>query len=74
MDTNKVLEMIFLAVDGSKVTIAVPSPKDSLSNSEVDGVMNEIIQANIFSDNHGNLVKKYGARKVIKTVEEIPLE
>ncbi|HOA80052.1 MAG TPA: DUF2922 domain-containing protein [Defluviitaleaceae bacterium] len=74
MDTNKVLEMIFVADDGGKITISVPSPKEGLTDQEVDAVMDGIIEANIFSNNHGSLVEKSGARKVTKTIEEITLQ
>lgn len=73
METNKVLEMIFVANDGSKMTVSVPFPKDELTSAEVNTVMNEIIEADVFSDNHGSLVEKSVARTVTKTTEEIVL-
>jgi hypothetical protein len=73
METNQVLEMIFMANDGNKVTVSVPFPKAGLTGAEVNTAMTEIIGADIFSDNHGSFVDKSGARTITKTTEEIAL-
>jgi len=71
VETNKSLEMTFVADDGKKVTISVPSPRANMTESEVNNAMNQLIAADIFSDNHGSLIEKSGARTVTRTIETI---
>lgn len=59
---EKRLEMVFKNAGGNRTTISVLEPKDSLTGAEVNNVMNNILQKNVFITSGGELVEKVEAR------------
>lgn len=56
-DTNtRTLEMIFTTEGGKEVTVAVKDPKEGLTLTAVQTVMDTIIARNVFSSTSGDLV------------------
>jgi len=60
--------MVFKNAGGSNVTFSLRNPKDDITASEVQGVMDTIIAKNIFSTTGGDLTSKVRA-ELIDTTE-----
>lgn len=58
---ERILKMTFITESGSKATIRLRGAKEGLVNTDIDTVMNLIIDKNIFKFKGGTLVKKYSA-------------
>ena len=58
----KTLEMVFRNESGKSVTMSLLEPKDALTLTEVNTVMQNIISKNIFSTTSGDLVQVIEAR------------
>lgn len=58
----KTLEMVFRNENGKSVTLSLLEPKDNLTLTEVNTVMQDIISKNIFSTASGDLVQVVEAR------------
>jgi len=67
----KTLIMTFLNESGSKVSISVTKPKDTLTGAEISAAMDTIILKGIFFSTGGNLVSKYSAQIVDKNTTDI---
>lgn len=52
--------MTFLTTAGLKTTLSVSCVKTSLTEDQVNTLMNTVISKNIFETNSGDLVKKSG--------------
>ena len=59
---TKTLEMTFKDSTGKNVMISIPNPKDGLTLAQVDTVMEDIIDKNIFVTTNGNLVDAVEAK------------
>lgn len=70
MAIQKTLEMDFLTQLNKTHRFRVYEAKDDLTSLEVGAVMDEIINANIFSGNGGELTGKSAARMVIRETTE----
>lgn len=68
---TKNLEMIFVNAAGGKVILRVAEPKDNLQASEVQTVMNQIVNKDIFISSGGRLTGIAGARVVSRDVTEL---
>jgi len=68
---SKTLELIFVNAAGSKVTIRVADPKETLTETEVRTVMDQIVNKNVFTSTGGNLTGVAGARMVSRDVAEM---
>ncbi len=58
----KTLEMVFRNESGKSVTLRLLEPKDNLTLTEVNTVMQDIITKNVFSTTSGDLVQVVEAR------------
>ena len=58
----KTLDMVFRSESGKTVTLSLLEPKDTLTLTEVNTVMQDIISKNIFSTTSGDLVQVVEAR------------
>lgn len=67
------LELVFLNEAGSKVTMRVSDPKESLEASEVKTAMEQIVSSNVFYSTGGSLATASGARLVNRDVVEMEL-
>ena len=56
------LEMVFRNESGKSVTLSLLEPKDDLTLTEVNSVMQDIIAKNVFSTTSGDLVQVVEAR------------
>lgn len=65
------LEMTFNTARGSKTTISVYDPMETLTGTDVNTAMNEILATDIFSSTTGNLVSVNGARIVTRDITEL---
>ncbi|MBC7218219.1 MAG: DUF2922 domain-containing protein [Candidatus Caldatribacterium sp.] len=64
----KVLVMTFKNEAGQNVNVRVNYPRENLTGTEVDAVMDVILAKNIFPTTGGDLVEKVGAQIVETTV------
>jgi len=58
----KTLEMVFRNESGKTVTLSLLEPKDNLTLTAVNTVMQDIISKNVFSTTSGDLVQVVEAR------------
>lgn len=65
------LQMTFKNADDKKTNISVDNPKEDLEPSQIKGVMDGIIEKNIFHSNGVDLVDVIGAKFITTEVEEI---
>lgn len=68
---TKVLELIFINAGGKKVTFSLNDPREDLTEVEVRGIMENIINKNVFNSNAGDLAAVSSARIISKQVAEI---
>ncbi|MDA8443171.1 MAG: DUF2922 domain-containing protein [Peptococcaceae bacterium] len=59
---TKRLEMIFQNAAGKNVTVAVPEPKNPITDAEVKTAMDSIVTGNYFQSSGGDLQAVVGAR------------
>ena len=65
------LQMAFKNAEGGNFTISVNDPKDELTQEDVEGVMDTILDQNTFSSNGGDLTTKNHARIVTRQINTI---
>ncbi len=71
MATTQTLQMRFVTQGGSRVTISLDNPKDTLTEAEVTAAMDQIIASNVFTASGGDLVSKDSAQIIDRTVNVI---
>ncbi len=71
MATTQTLQMRFVTQAGSRVTISLDNPKDTLTEAEVTAAMDQIIASNVFTASGGDLVSKDSAQVIDRTVNVI---
>jgi len=71
MATTQTLQMRFVTQAGSRVTISLDNPKDTISEAEVTAAMDQIIAANVFTASGGDLVSKDSAQIIDRIVNVI---
>lgn len=71
MATTQTLQMSFVNQAGTRTTISLDNPKDTLTQAEVVAAMDLIIAKNIFNTVGGDLVSKYSAQIIDRTVNVI---
>lgn len=69
MDKN--LELIFKNTAGKNARLSVPDPKEDLTTEEVQALMDNILEKNVFETSGGDLVEIVGARLIQKEVIEL---
>lgn len=69
MDKN--LELIFKNVAGKNARLSIQNPKEDLTTQEVEALMNDIIDKNVFETSGGDLVEIVGARIVQREVIDL---
>lgn len=62
------LQLSFLTELGNTVTLSIPDPKPGLTETEVQQVMQTIIDKNVFTSTTGSLVAIKAARVVAREV------
>ncbi|WP_205842205.1 DUF2922 domain-containing protein [Natranaerobius trueperi] len=65
------LQMIFRNQDGKNVTISVNDPKEDLTEEDIETVMDEIIDRNIFMSPGGELKSKVAARVISRETDTV---
>jgi len=68
MAAIQTLQMSFVNQAGTRVTISLDNPKDTLTQAEVVAAMDQIIAKNIFISTGGDLVAKHSAQIIDRTV------
>ena len=63
---TKTLEMVFRNAAGQETVIRLADPKDDLTAAEVAGVMDLIVDKNIFTSKSGDLIQVEEARVVTR--------
>lgn len=71
MATTQTLQMRFITQAGTRATISLDNPKDTLTEAEVTAAMDQIIAKNVFLTTGGDLVAKDSAQIVDRTVNTI---
>ncbi|NLA27463.1 MAG: DUF2922 domain-containing protein [Firmicutes bacterium] len=66
---TRTLQMIFLNEEGRNVTISVPDARDDIEAVEVETVMSDILQRNIFLTTGGEISGLRKAQVVSRDVE-----
>nr|WP_312289500.1 DUF2922 domain-containing protein [Clostridium chromiireducens] len=62
------LSMVFTTEYGEKTTLSIPGVKSTITQTEVDALMDKIIEKNIFTVASGALVGKGSAQLIAKQV------
>ncbi|AXF57594.1 DUF2922 domain-containing protein [Salicibibacter kimchii] len=65
------LQMRFRNEEGRMSTISVNNPAEDIASSEVEEVMDQILDHNVFFTSGGLLVEKVDARLVSRSVEQM---
>ncbi len=73
MAVTQTLKMSFVNQAGTKTTISLDNPKDTLTQAEVTAAMDQIIAKNIFNSAGGDLVSKHSA-EIIDTTTTVLYE
>jgi len=73
MAVTQTLQMSFVNQLGTRTTISLDNPKDTLTQAEVTAAMDLIIAKNIFNSAGGDLVSKYSA-EIIDTTTNVLYE
>lgn len=68
---TQVLELKFDTGNGKTMTLIVDEPRDNLTSTEIEDVMQTIIASNIFHHNGSSLIAINQARIVERTISEI---
>jgi len=63
--------MTFVNQAGTRTTISLDNPKDTLIEAEVVAAMDQIIAKNIFNATGGDLVAKHSAQIIDRTVNVV---
>ncbi|AGL00262.1 DUF2922 domain-containing protein [Desulfoscipio gibsoniae] len=71
MATTQTLQMSFINQAGTRTTISLDNPKDTLTEAEVVAAMDQIIAKNIFNTSGGDLVAKHSAQIIDRTVNVV---
>jgi len=69
MATPKTLQLTFITEAGTKASISLTNPKNTLTTPAVVAAMDQIIAANIFDFVGGGLVSKYSAHVIDKQTQ-----
>lgn len=71
---KKTLELIFQTSGGGKFRLAVPDPREDVTETEVEAAMNTILAKDIFASKTGTPMAILGARIISReTVDVITL-
>lgn len=68
---TKKLEMIFKNQSDSKTKLSLDSPREDLTDAEVNTVMSDIITNNIFNSSGGDFTAISGARVITTDVQDL---
>jgi hypothetical protein len=71
MGMSKTLQLVFLNLNGGRVSINIPEPLDELEPGSVEQAMDQIIAADAIVTAGGGLVNKVKAVLVSREEEEI---
>ena len=69
MDKN--LELLFRNTAGKNARISVQDPKEDLTTEEVQALMDNILDKNVYETPGGDLVEAVGARLIQKEVIQL---
>ena len=68
---RKYLQLTFKNQEGGNFTLSVNDPKENITEAEVEGVMDTIIDQNAFYTNGGELASKNSARIVTRQIDTL---
>ncbi|GLI51873.1 hypothetical protein TSYNTROOL_19590 [Tepidanaerobacter syntrophicus] len=68
---DKSLELIFKNQAGKNARMSMQDPKDDLTADQVQSLMDNILEKNIFETTGGDLVEAAGARLIQKEVIDL---
>jgi len=68
---ERTLQMVFENAAGKNTRISIADPKDDLTPSEVQGVMDTIVEKNIFNTTGGEIVRAISASIITRDVVEL---
>jgi hypothetical protein len=69
----KTLYMRFRNADGGLFTLSLPNPKDGLTDAEVNALMDQVINDDLFNTSGGSVVSKDSAYVEDTTVTAIAI-
>ena len=64
------LEMTFVNITNDKVKLSIDSPREDITEAEIETAMDNIVLKNVFDTSGGKLVGNVGARIVTTDVEK----
>lgn len=68
---DKSLELIFKNQAGKNARMSMQDPKDDLTADQVQSLMDNILEKNIFETTGGDLVEAVGARLIQKEIIDL---
>ena len=69
---DRIVEMSFVKSDGKRFTLKLDKAKEGVTEEEVNGLMDLIVQKDVYSFDGATIAEKEGANLV--TVQETPLK
>ncbi len=69
--TTQTLRMVFKNESGSNFTISLDNPRDNITATEIEAVMDLIISKNVFQTGGGALVSKQDVQIVDRTTNDL---
>ncbi|WP_141432381.1 DUF2922 domain-containing protein [Bacillus sp. 03113] len=69
----KSLDLQFITENGKTTTISIENPIEPVNTAVVKQAMDQMIAANIFATNNGNLTAVKGAKLIDRTVTDYEL-
>ncbi|RBP44178.1 DUF2922 domain-containing protein [Garciella nitratireducens] len=67
------LEMIFKNEEGRTSKLSVEDARSDLTEVEINGIMDEILQQNLFTSSGGDLIKKEKAQLITTEITEFSI-
>lgn len=67
------LQMVFVCENGDKTSMTITEVRSNLSKDEITGLMDTIINNNVFAYKNGLLVSKYSAQILERQVTKFDL-
>lgn len=70
-EVTKTLRMVFKNQAGTNYTLTLDDPREDVTGAEIEGIMDQIIAANVISTSGGDLVSKYDVKIIDRTVNDL---
>ncbi len=70
-EITKSLRMVFKNEAGTNYTLTLDDPRDDVTGTEIEAVMDQVIAANVIFTSGGDLVSKSDVKIIDRTVNDL---